>query len=97
MTDEAEDGPAISERGSEDPRPVTSAVLTFVDLAGSERVSSAALDDSNQRTRLLEVRMSALAAETLCSIARKAHPDVTDLLAFSLKCAAPQTSCADAL
>ncbi|KAK9808326.1 hypothetical protein WJX73_002234 [Symbiochloris irregularis] len=53
-TEEAEDGLASSERGLEDPRPVTSAVLTFVDLAGSERVSSAALEDSNQRTRLLE-------------------------------------------
>lgn len=51
-----EDAEATSEAGSsEDARPVTSATLTFVDLAGSERVSTAALEDSNQRARLLEV------------------------------------------
>ena len=54
-------GSAASEAGScDDTRPVTSATLTFVDLAGSERVSTAALEDANQRTRLLEVCITAV-------------------------------------
>ena len=54
--EEQEEGTGAASEGasSEDARPVTSAILTFVDLAGSERVSTSALEDSNQRMRLLE-------------------------------------------
>ena len=70
MMGEGEDGlgAAVSEAGSsEDARPVTSATLTFVDLAGSERVSTAALEDTNQRARLFEVGKAGMLSLSACA------------------------------
>ena len=69
--DERDDGggTGASEGGSsEDARPITSATLTFVDLAGSERVSTAALEDSNQRARLLEVSGARCRQQSTCNL-----------------------------